>query len=225
MTNSAANKISGLYVIIDAAFSGGRPYEDVAAGALRGGARVIQLREKSLSEKDIRPIALKLKELAAEAGAAFIVNDSPELAAAVGADGVHLGQGDMPIAEARKILGNGSIIGISTHSLEEALRAQEQGADYIGFGPMFATATKDSGSPKGADGLRAIRKHIKIPIAAIGGINAGNAADVIAAGADAVAIITAVIAAVDIAAAAKTLTAKIKVPLSFGEKEIGQRKR
>ncbi len=149
----AHNKISGLYVICDPDFSKGRDVLEVASEAIRGGARVIQLRDKSHSLRELYPVALELARLASEKGVLFIVNDSVELAMAAGADGVHLGQDDLPLKAARKAAGDGMLIGISTHSLEDALAAQEEGADYIGFGPMFKTSTKDAGDPKGIEGL------------------------------------------------------------------------
>ncbi len=148
-------------------------------------------------------MAFRLRKITADAGAAFIVNDDLETALACGADGVHLGQDDTPLPIARKIAGNGLIIGISTHSLAQAEAAQEGGADYIGFGPIFKTDTKDAGEAKGTSQLRSLKEKIKIPIAAIGGINLDNASEVIEAGADAVAVISAVSDAKDAALAAR----------------------
>jgi thiamine-phosphate diphosphorylase len=206
----AHNNISGLYVICDPAFSKGRDILVVASEAIRGGARAIQLRDKGRTLRELYTVALELAGLASEKGALFIVNDSVELAMAAGADGVHLGQDDMPVKAARKAAGAGMIIGISTHSLEEALAAQEEGADYIGYGPMFKTSTKDVGTPKGIEGLKAIRGRVKIPIVAIGGVNADNAAEIVAAGADAVAVISAVAEADDIYMAAAGIAEHFK---------------
>ena len=198
--------ISGLYVIIDGRFTRGRGCLKTAEAAIRGGARVIQLREKELPFAEALGLALEMRKLTQERGVAFIVNDDARLALECGADGLHLGQEDMPLADARALLGGGRMIGISTHSLEEALAAQDGGTDYIGFGPMYRTSTKDSGLPKGPEGLAAIRDRINIPIAAIGGINAGNAGDIIRAGADALAVVTAVTGADDMAAAAAEIS-------------------
>lgn len=206
----AHNNISGLYVICDPAFSKCGDILVVASEAIRGGARVIQLRDKTHSVRELYPVASAFARLAHDNGALFVVNDSVELAMAVGADGVHLGQDDLPVKAARKAAGAGMIIGISTHSLEEALAAQEEGAGYIGYGPIFKTSTKDAGVPKGIEGLKAIRDRVKIPIVAIGGINADNAADVIAAGADAVAVISAVSEADDIYMAAAGIAGYFK---------------
>ena len=196
------NKIRGLYVIADGRYTLGRGCLETAEAAIRGGAKVVQLREKELPFAEALGVALEIRKLTLERGVTFIINDDARLALECGADGLHLGQEDMPLSEARTLLGYGKIIGISTHSLEEALAAQDGGADYIGFGPMYRTPTKDSGTPKGPEGLAAIRGRITIPIAAIGGINAGNAVEVAQAGADAVAVITAVTGAGDMAAAA-----------------------
>jgi thiamine-phosphate pyrophosphorylase len=200
------NSIRGAYVISDTCFSRGRGHEEVVAAALKGGARVIQLREKRLSFREAYPVALRLRDMTKREGAVFIVNDSVELALAVDADGVHLGQEDMPQGVARRLLGKDRIIGISTHSLGEALAAQEGGADYIGFGPMYATSTKDAGKAKGPEALRSLRASIKIPIVAIGGINEGNAGELISAGADALAVISAVTMADDIEEAVRRLS-------------------
>jgi len=206
----AHKNISGLYAICDPAFSKGRDILEVASEVIRGGARVIQLRDKARTIRELYPVALELARLANENSALFVVNDSVELAMAVGADGVHLGQGDFPLKAARKAVGDEMLIGISTHCLEEAIAAQEEGADYIGYGPMYKTSTKDAGVPKGVEGLRAIRERIIIPIVAIGGINANNAAEVITAGADAVAVISAVSEADDIYMAAAGIAGYFK---------------
>lgn len=135
----------------------------------------------------------------------FIVNDHADIARAADAHGVHLGQDDLPIEVARKVIGPEGIIGISTHSLEQARAAAAAGADYIGFGPVFRTATKDAGPVQDLEMLRAVRSEVAVPIIAIGGIDAKNAAEVIATGADGIAVISAVLDAPDIEAAAKDL--------------------
>ena len=151
------------------------------------------MREKVLSKLEMYREAEAVARLARSQGALFIVNDYVDIAIAAGADGVHLGQEDMPVEVARRIMGKRKIIGVSTHNLIQAKRAQEQGADYIGFGPIFRTQTKDAGHPKGIRYLRKIKRHIHIPIVAIGGITCGNANSVIYAGADAVAVISGVL--------------------------------
>jgi len=167
--------------------------KEIVTSALRAGVRCIQYREKDKARREIYKEALILRKLTNEFGAVFIVNDYTDIALAVNADGVHLGQEDLPLKEARKILGKKKIIGISTHSAEEAIAAEAGGADYIGFGPVFHTATKDAGKPKGIATLREIKKLIKIPVVAIGGINTENFESVIDSGADAVAVSSAII--------------------------------
>jgi len=146
------------------------------------------MREKHLSKKDMYKAAISIRDITLKRNALFIVNDYVDLALAVNADGVHLGQDDMSVKEARKIMGKRKLIGISTHSLDQANKAQDGGADYIGFGPIFHTVTKDAGTPKGENALRQIREHIDIPIVAIGGISWENVNNILNAGEDAAAI-------------------------------------
>jgi thiamine-phosphate pyrophosphorylase len=155
--------------------------------ALISGIRWIQYREKEKTRLEIYDEALKLRKLTKKYGSVFIVNDHADIALAVGADGVHLGQDDLPLYHARKIMGKAKIVGISTHNIREALDAWHGGADYIGFGPVFRTATKDAGRPKGVSALGKVKDSIGIPVVAIGGIDKGNFASVLKAGADAVA--------------------------------------
>ncbi len=176
-----------LYLIIDTTISN-LTHRQIAQQALSAGIRTIQLREKHLSKKEIYKEAAALRSLTKKHKTTLIINDYVDIALMVNADGVHFGQDDMPIKEARKILGKNKIIGVSTHTLKQAAKAQEEGADYIGFGPIFQTATKDAGSPKGVNVLREIRKNIKVPIVAIGGITFENVSDVMSAGADAAAM-------------------------------------
>ncbi len=202
-----SRKISGLYLISDTSVSRGRTREELVREAIAGGAGIIQLRDKWLSIRELYPVALNLREITREAGVLFIVNDSVELAMAVGADGVHLGQEDLPASVARRVSGGNLIVGVSTHSIDEAREAVGEGADYIAFGPIFETTTKDAGEAKGTGMLARIRSEVKVPIVAIGGINAGNAKSVIEAGADAVAVISAVADAEDVRAAAGEIVA------------------
>jgi thiamine-phosphate pyrophosphorylase len=154
---------------------------------------MIQLREKNLSKKEIYNAAISIRNITIKHKIVFIVNDYVDIALAVNADGVHLGQEDMPVEEARKIMGKGKLIGISTHSLDQASKAHDAGADYIGFGPMFHTKTKDAGNPKGINALRQVRMLIDIPIVAIGGITWENVTDVLNSGADAAAVASAIL--------------------------------
>lgn len=154
---------------------------------LKAGAKWIQYREKDRTRREAYTEAMRLRDLTKSFGAALIVNDHADIALSVDADGVHLGQDDLPLKEARKIMGD-KIIGISTHSLAEALYASEGSADYIGFGPVFETSTKDAGRPKGVLMLKEIKDSVKIPVVAIGGISKENLRSVLAARADAVAV-------------------------------------
>ena len=142
-------------------------------------------------------------------GGVFIVNDHADIAKAVDADGVHLGQDDLPVEYGRKVLGEGKLIGISTHSVEQAREAEAAGADYIGFGPLFPTTTKDAGSYQGAEKLRLLRNAVTLPVLAIGGITPDNLAEVMQAGADGVAVISAVLSAPDPGAVARDLIMRI----------------
>ncbi|MBI5740865.1 MAG: thiamine phosphate synthase [Nitrospirae bacterium] len=181
-----------LYLITDRQLAG-LSHIEIACRALASGISIIQLREKQMSKKDLYRQALAVRILARKHGAAFIINDYIDIALAADADGVHLGQEDLPVAEARRIMGRKKIIGVSTHSLKQAVAAQREGADYIGFGPMFETSTKDAGTPKGLKLLREVRRRVAIPIVAIGGISRENASDVLRSGADAVAVMSAIL--------------------------------
>jgi thiamine-phosphate pyrophosphorylase len=162
--------------------------EDSVKRVLDGGLRWVQLREKVLPRREIFHLAERLRKITSQYGATFIVNDHPDIALASGADGVHLGQDDLPLEEARKVVGE-KIIGISTHSLEEAIDAQNRGADYIGFGPIFGTTTKDNPlPPRGVKALREVSEAVAIPVVAIGGIKLENLKDVLTSGASAVAV-------------------------------------
>lgn len=167
-------------------------YSEMALAALRGGVKWIQFRAKEMSRKELYREALSLRDITSGFNAVFIVNDHADIAAAVDADGVHLGQDDLPLKEARKVVGR-RIIGISTHSLREAVDASEGGADYIGFGPVFETKTKDAGAPKGIDLLTGIKRNVGLPVVPIGGISLGNLSSVIGTGVDAVAVSSAIL--------------------------------
>ncbi len=195
-----------LYVITDAKLSRGRSHLEVIRAAIAGGATVVQYREKERTTRQMVEEARALRDLARRAGIPFIVNDRVDIALAVDADGVHVGQDDMPAPLARKLMGPGKIVGVSVDNLEQALRAEQDGADYVGAGPIFATPTKpDAAPPIGLEGLAEICRRVSIPVVAIGGINAENAAAVIEAGADGVAVVSAVVAAEDVEAASRRL--------------------
>ncbi|GBD95650.1 thiamine-phosphate synthase [bacterium BMS3Abin06] len=176
-----------LYLITNRKISG-LTHTRIARRAIAAGIKTIQLREKHLPKKEIYKEALSIREITGRHKVTFIINDYIDIALAVDADGVHLGQEDMPLKEAGKILGKKKIIGISTHTLRQAIEARDAGADYIGFGPMFHTTTKDAGRPKGIKALREISKHVNIPVIAIGGITWDNVNEVLNSGADAAAV-------------------------------------
>ena len=191
-----------LCVITDATLVPGRDHVAIAGAALSAGADMIQLRDKRGDLRTLLPQARAIRALCRSSGAVFIVNDRLDLALASEADGVHVGQDDLPAEVARRLLGPGRLVGVSTHDRAQAERAQAQGADYIGFGPMFRTGTKDTGySPRGATMLREVRAAVSLPILAIGGISLENVAEVIVAGATAPAVISAIAAAPDVAVA------------------------
>ena len=167
------------------------PLYDMVHHVLRAGVRCIQYREKDLSRRQIYDNAVTLRKLTGRFDAILLINDHADIALAVDADGVHLGQDDLPLGVARKIMGS-KIVGISTHNLDQATEAERGGADYIGFGPVFHTTTKDAGAPKGVDNIRTIKENVSIPVVAIGGIRLDNIAAVIHAGADAAAVATAI---------------------------------
>lgn len=178
--------------------------------ALAAGVRFFQYRNKNGPRRAVYEISLRLALLAKRSGALFIVNDHADIAAAVDADGVHLGQDDLPIENARQVLGKKKLIGISTHSREQAVAAETSGADYIGFGPIFATKTKDAGREQGCNGITLIKQAVSIPVIAIGGITLEKVRDVIVAGADGVAVISAILSAPDIGRAAEAMIARIE---------------
>lgn len=185
-----------LHLVTDRSLSRGRALVEVVAEAVAGGVTCVQLREKNCSTREFLDEALLLKELLQPLGLPLIINDRVDIALAVGADGVHLGQSDMPILHARRLLGPDCLIGISAESLDDALEAEQQGADYIGISPVFSTSTKTDTAPAlGLEGLRRIREQVRIPLVGIGGINLSNAGQVRDAGADGVAVVSAIMAA------------------------------
>jgi thiamine-phosphate diphosphorylase len=197
-----------LYAILDPERCKGRPPPAVIDDLLRGGCRAVQLRVKNGGGREFYDVGLGAAESCRAAGALFIVNDRVDVALAVKADGVHLGQDDLPIACARKLVGENALIGISTHTLEQAREAEENGADYIGFGPVFGTATKETGyEPRGLDLLSRVCATVRLPVVAIGGITEQNVAAVWGAGARSAAMIGELMAAGDIAAKTRTIVA------------------
>ncbi|WP_054635437.1 thiamine phosphate synthase [Thalassobacillus sp. C254] len=188
-----------LYTITGEEFHSGRSMLEVMEEAVKGGSDIIQLRDKFSSKKEVFEKAKKLREMTARYGAAFIVNDHIDVALAAGADGIHLGQDDLPLSEARKIVGEDMIIGISTHAIEEAREAERNGADYIGVGPVFATKSKvDVIDPVTTSYVKQVADEITIPFVAIGGIKLHNVDQVIDAGADRICAISEIVGSTDI---------------------------
>ena len=198
-----------VYPVTCEELSQGRSNLEVLEAVIQGGARIIQLREKEYRKKDLYHLALKFREMTAKAGVLLIINDHVDIALAVDADGVHLGQEDLPIQEAKKLAPE-LLIGASTHSLEDALQAQKHGADYVNIGPIFPTRTKEGVERVlGPDAIARITPHVKVPFTVMGGINEENIDQVLAQGARRVAMVTAITKAPDIAAKVKSLKEKI----------------
>ena len=190
-------RLPRLYAIVDPLDTGQQPVA-LAEALLAGGARCLQLRWKPAPPRDVLEAARAIRLLAHAAGALFLVNDRPDLAILAAADGVHLGQDDLPLAAARRVLGPGRVVGLSTHDPDQARRAADAGADYVAVGPVYATTSKVNAlTPRGPDLVRAARAVVPCPLVAIGGIDVTTAQDVIAAGADAVAMIGALVRAPD----------------------------
>ena len=198
-------QISGLYVIIDTQALKGRSHVEAATQAIRGGAKAIQLRDKLLSKKELLPIAQELKNLCAEHNVLFIINDYLDLALAADADGLHLGQDDLPIRVARKLLPIDKILGSSTTTVDQAVAAESEGADYIAVGSIYPTSSKETAKVVGLDRLSQIRQAVTLPLMAVGGITKDNAGEVMTAGANSVAIISAILQAEDIEAATRQI--------------------
>lgn len=203
------SKIKGLYCVIDSAWVGLPAAGDSAEKLVKAGVGIIQLRAKDEGSRAVLDAAVAVRA-ATKGKALFIVNDRLDIALLCGADGVHLGQDDIPVTEARRLMPS-AIIGVSTHDLEEAREAQSLGADYISFGPIFQTRTKkDADSPKGLTGLKALAPGVGLPIVAIGGITADSAPAILEAGASAVAIISDILLAEDIGARAGEIISRIR---------------
>jgi thiamine-phosphate pyrophosphorylase len=200
-----------LYVITDRALARGRPLEEIVAAAIRGGATMIQLREKERPVREIVDTGRRLLEITRPAGVPLIVNDRVDVAMAIDADGVHVGQDDLPVADARRLVGPDKIVGASAGTVQEAVQAEADGADYVGVGSIFATATKpDAGPAIGPEAISEIRTVVRIPIVAIGGITPANAAEAIHAGAHGVAVLSAVVGADDVREAARRLAEVVR---------------
>lgn len=203
-------RIKGLYLILDSQAAQERDELDLARQAILGGARLIQLRDKERSSAELLPLARKLRQLCAESSVLFLVNDRLDLALGAEADGVHLGPSDFPVREARKLLPWGKLIGCSVKTLTQAYQAAEEGADYVSVGSIYPSPTKPQAKVVGLDLLRQTRGELSLPLVAIGGIGPKNVAEVIRAGADAVAVVSAVLQAEDVTAAVRELAGKIE---------------
>ena len=200
----------GLYLVTDERLSRGRATAEIVRAAIRGGIDVVQLRGKDLPAREQLAIGRELRAITREAGVLLIVNDRVDLALALDADGVHVGQDDLPAGIARQLVGPDRIVGVSAATIAEALAARDAGADYLGVGAIYGTATKlDAGAATGTALLGTIAGAIDLPLIGIGGINATNVADVIAAGAAGAAVVSAIVAADDPEAAARDLQRRI----------------
>lgn len=206
-----ADRIRGLYVIIDPEVTGGREPLEIAQAAVRGGAKMLQLRDKLRDKGEILPLARDLQALCEDNDALLIVNDHVDLAAAVGSGGVHVGQTDLPVAQARKILGPQQVLGRSNREIDLLIESQEMGADHVAFGAIYQTTTKPGGrGPQGPERLKEARAATYVPLVAIGGITADNVGPVIEYGADAVCVTAAVGLAPEPEAAAARLVEAIR---------------
>ena len=200
---------SPLYAILDRSVARGRDLPTLLEAVLAGGGRLVQLREKTMPLVELLPLARQLGRRCREAGALFVVNDRADLALAADASGLHVGQDDLPALEARRLLRPGMILGVSTHDEAQARRAVADGADYVAIGSIFPTATKAGFQLVGPDLIRRVRPVVPVPLVGIGGITADNAPTVLAAGADGVAVISAICAAPDPEAATHRLLERI----------------
>ncbi len=201
-----------IYALTDSKLSLGRPLEYVARALLESGVKILQYREKKAKAGQMLEECYLLRALTLEAGACFIVNDHIDIALLVDADGVHVGQEDLPVAEVRRLVGEHKIIGLSTHSAEELHKAKEQGADYVGVGPLFATQTKeDVCAPVGYEYLEYAVKHSPLPFVAIGGIKEHNIGEVVRRGAVCCALVSELVGAEDIGAKVRQVRTAMKL--------------
>ncbi|MBW2589616.1 MAG: thiamine phosphate synthase [Deltaproteobacteria bacterium] len=200
-----------LYLVTDRSLSRGRATLKIVKASVAGGVTCVQLREKNCSTLEFIKEALSVKKFLKTSNIPLIINDRVDVAQAIEADGVHLGQTDMPLPMAKDILKDSMVIGISVESLEDAIRAEKDGADYIGISPIFATPTKtDTSPPLGLEGLKEISRAVSLPKVAIGGLNKENAGEVILNGADGIAVVSAIVSADDTRKAAEELSYMVK---------------
>jgi thiamine-phosphate pyrophosphorylase len=194
-----------LYLCTDRLLSLGRPITEALEAAIAGGVTMVQLREKNASTREFYEIALSVQKITRKHGIPLVVNDRLDIALAIGAEGLHIGQSDMPLQIARRIAGEKMFIGVSAHTVEQARLAEQEGADYLGVGAVWATGSKADAAAIGLERLREIRAAVKIPAVAIGGIGPANVQEVMAAGVEGVAVISAILSQPDIGEAAKNL--------------------
>ncbi|WP_040411885.1 thiamine phosphate synthase [Desulfosporosinus sp. OT] len=199
-----------LYLVTDRSMLHERDLGQSIELAIQGGVTLVQLREKSVSTREFLQLAIRVKEITSHHRIPLIINDRLDIALAVDADGLHVGQDDLPLPKARELLGPRKIIGVSASTLAEALLAQQQGADYLGVGAIFSTSTKTDASEVSLEQLEIIKKSVTIPVVAIGGINEMNIKQVLATGIDGVSVVSAILAKTDILTAAKKLQELIR---------------
>jgi thiamine-phosphate pyrophosphorylase len=200
-----------LYLITDRTQTGGRPLATVVRQALEGGVKAVQLREKDLSASELYNLAVEIRQLTRSFGVPLIINDRLDIALAIEADGVHLGINSLPVAAARKVLGEGRIIGYSAHAIDEAIRAEADGADFVTFGPVYHTPSKAAyGEPTGVKKLAEVSSVLKIPVIALGGISHNNVIETMSANNKGIAVISAVLASADPRDSAASLLKKIE---------------
>ena len=202
-------KVRGLYVILDPQFCMGMSEVEVAKAIIKGGASIIQWRDKIRDKGEQLPIVREVNRLCTEAGVLLIVNDHLDLALISGAEGLHLGQKDLPTNEVRPFLSDEVIVGVSTATFDEAVKAEKDGASYVAVGSIYPSPSKDETRPAGLDTLRKVAAEASVPIVAIGGINDSNLHPVLDAGADAICVISAVLSAPDVEVAARNLASRI----------------
>ena len=198
-----------VYIITDRELSRGRSNEEVIRQAICGGADAVQLRDKGASTVELYKEAVVLRSLTKNMDTSFIINDRVDVALAVDADGIHLGQDDLSVSAARRILGSDKIVGLSTHSFQQAHAASEEKVDYISLGPIFQTQTKETDQPVGVSLIRRVKESVSLPVVAIGGIREDNVKEVLRAGATCVAVISAAVSADDIEASVRRLKQKV----------------
>lgn len=194
-----------LYLVSDRSWLNGRLLEDDIEQAIQGGVTIVQLREKDLDEQDFIEVAKKIKTLCLKYQIPFIINDNLNVALAVDSDGIHIGQDDLPVSLVREKIGFDKILGVSVHNLDEALKAKKQGADYLGVGAMFSTATKSDATDVSNQELLNITTNVDLPVVAIGGINQSNCLQLKGTKIDGIAVVSAIMAADDIKVATKKL--------------------